>query len=59
MVYLCTHFSDNFIALTESNCRCLVMAAVSQGSVATHLRCGGTFNNSCIANFTSKKFEDR
>jgi len=23
----------------------------SQGSVATHLRCGGKFNNSFIANF--------
>jgi len=24
---------------------------ISQGSVATHLRCGGVFNDSVIANF--------
>ena len=24
---------------------------ISQGSVATHLRCGGIFNECCIANF--------
>ena len=24
---------------------------ILQGSVATHLRCGGIFNESCIANF--------
>ena len=24
---------------------------ISQGSVATHLRCGGIFNESCIAHF--------
>ena len=24
---------------------------ISQGSVGTHLRCGGTFNECCIANF--------
>ena len=24
---------------------------ISQGSVATHLRCGGIFNDRCVANF--------
>jgi len=37
--------------------RCLVFSCcyydtdISQGSVATHLRCGGIFSNSIITNF--------
>jgi len=29
----------------------LIIAISSQGSVATHLRCGGIFSNHIIANF--------
>jgi len=37
------------------------LSDISQGSVATHLRCGGIFNDSIIANFililTTKRFQ--
>jgi len=39
------------------------LSDISQGSVATHLRCGGIFSNGIIANFrlilTVKKIENR
>jgi len=38
------------------------MKHISQGSVATHLRCGGIFSDSVIANFllilTVKEFKE-
>jgi len=44
-----------------SNCRLFSDINISQGSVATHLRCGGTFSYRTTANFshnlTVKEFQ--
>ena len=38
---------------------CFADINVSQGSVATHARCGGIFDIQLTANFTKKSFSDK
>jgi len=43
----------NFVLLQKSSCFYFLILTlyISQGSVATHLRCGGIFRDNIITNF--------
>ena len=47
---LCNHFKSLSVEFT-SFCIIFKTLDISQGSVATHLRCGGIFSDSIITNF--------
>jgi len=62
-VHRAWHVAPKQLELESSRLHCLGCLYISQGSVATHLRCGGIFNDSTTTNFSwfwqSNNFENR